>query len=255
MIFYGPSNVGKKYTALQYIDEMYQGKLGKRLYSHPDINLIEPDTNTFKLELIKEIHKTINTTPFELDKKFYILDRVDLMNKESANSCLKIFEDCPRYTNFILLADDYKNVLDTIKSRAIPFKFSPIPNLKEYFPLYSDLEIKLMGGCVGNKEIFKDLNLDKYYGEIKKFISEFYKMKYSDILEWLIDQKDQDTKITCDLISIACQEKLIHEESIALNYLLEGIKNFLDTKHLNVNSAMHLRNSVIQARHKASNIN
>src|SRR3972149_12045229 len=88
IIFFGPKNVGKKYTAYNFIDEIYGGLFSTRLKIHPDILFFEPEKEIFKLDLIQEIQKTILFTPSEIDKKFYILKNVDKMNKSSSNSCL-----------------------------------------------------------------------------------------------------------------------------------------------------------------------
>ena len=105
LLFTGPQGVGKKHTALNLIDEFYKGSFNSRLESHPDILILTPDTKVFKMELVYEMKDFISDTAFELDRKFVIMHDVDLMNKESANSCLKVFEEAPNNTYFILQAN------------------------------------------------------------------------------------------------------------------------------------------------------
>lgn len=255
MLFTGPSNVGKSFTAFNFINEMYDGSLSTRLHYHPDIIFLKPETKTFKLELVEKIHDTLHTTPFELDKKFYVLDGVDLMNKESANSCLKIFEDCPRYTYFILLADNEKNVLDTIISRSIIFRFNPINNLNEYFPELSSLYLKMMQGCIGNRNLYYNIDLDKLNLDVTDLVSNFKNMNYADIAEWFFDKKDIDPKVLSKLFNIVCLDVLEKGLNISCYYLLEAINNFNQVIQMNVNENLHLKNFVIQARYKMSSAN
>jgi hypothetical protein len=255
LLFSGPSNVGKSFTAFNFINEMYSGQLTSKMHYHPDIIFLKPETKTFKLELVEKIHETLYSTPFELDKKFYILDGVDLMNKESANSCLKIFEDCPRYTYFILLADNENNVLDTIRSRSITFRFNPINNLNEYFPELSPLHLKMMRGCIGNKNLYFNIDLDSLYQDVKNFVSNFKNITYADIVEWFLDRKDTDLKIISNLFSIICTEKITESSDLSCYYLLESINNFSEINHLNINENLHLKNFIVQAKYKMSSAN
>jgi len=110
LIFAGPAGVGKKHTAYHLIDELCVGTLQGRLFMHPDIQFFEPDTKIFKLEMVHAIQEKAQTTPFELSRKFFILRHADRMNKESANACLKLFEDCPSNVTFILLVEN-SNIL------------------------------------------------------------------------------------------------------------------------------------------------
>jgi DNA polymerase III delta prime subunit len=255
LLFSGPSNVGKSFTAFNFIDEIYDGYLNSKMHYHPDIIFLKPETKTFKLELVEKIHETLHTTPFELDKKFYILDGVDLMNKESANSCLKIFEDCPRYSYFILLADNENKVLDTIRSRSITFRFNPINNLEEYFPDLSPLSLKVMRGCIGNKNLYLNLDLDKIYSDVESFVLNFKNMTYSDIIEWFLDRKDIEPKLLVNIMTIACTEVLNNSDNANCYYVLESLNNFNEIQELNINENFHLKNFLVQARYKMSSAN
>ena len=84
ILFSGPKGVGKKFTAINLIDEIYKGSV--KLQDHPDVKIYTPDGDTFKIGLVHEVQKDLMYTPFELDKKFIILSNVDRMNKEAANA-------------------------------------------------------------------------------------------------------------------------------------------------------------------------
>ena len=251
MLFTGPLGVGKKHTALHFIDEMHNGYLTSKLFTHPDIHILEPDTKTFKLELVNNLKSNLVTTPFELSKKYFILNNIDLMNKESANACLKIFEDCPNYVHFILLSKNIEVVLDTVKSRSMAFNFQPIPNLKDYYPMLSDLEIKLMRGCPGNLPLVKNLKLTLVYDDLLKFISNFENLSMDYILEWFSGKEECDLDILIDLLIICCSDLYKSDNSLEfLTPLLIELKYLKNKTHLNLNIKMHLKNALIQAKNK-----
>ena len=47
IIFSGPKGVGKKFTALNLIDEIYGGTVN--VSNHPDVKVYSPENNIFKI--------------------------------------------------------------------------------------------------------------------------------------------------------------------------------------------------------------
>jgi len=253
ILFSGPRGVGKKFTAFNFIDEIYGGKLDQRLNNHPDINFYEPDTKVFKLEMVHEIQEKASTTPFELDKKFFILKHVDKMNKESANACLKIFEDCPKNTYFILLSENLNLVLKTISSRAVIFNFSPLGDINNHIPAMSNIEISLIGGCLGNISLIKDIDINKFYLSVKDFILNFNDKSYSEIIEWG-KNNELDWYILTNLISFVSFE-LIREDKVTEVALcfLKNIGEFKDKISMSLSLDNHFRNMLIQIKYSLEN--
>lgn len=247
-LFCGPSGVGKKHTAFNFIDEIYGGTFSGRLTSHPDICFFEPDTKVFKIEYVHQIQEKVNLTPIELDKRFFILKNVDKMNAESANACLKILEDSPKNVYFILLAENKNNVLKTILSRSVIFNFYPITNLKENFPEMSELEIDLLQGCPGSISSIKELNVEEIYKSIEVFLDNFEKYRYSDILLWF-------SKVGIDLNFLIVflyfvSLKKIKERDSSKKYFsfIKHLNLFKEKVSMSLNLDMHFKNMLIQIK-------
>lgn len=256
MLFSGPDGVGKKHTALNFIDESHNGYLTGKLFHHPDIYVFEPTTKTFKLELVDKIKQNINTNPFELKRKYFVLNKVDLMNKESANACLKMLEDGPEGVHFILLATNLDNVLETIRSRSINISFQPIPNLKEHFPSLTDLQIKVMRGCIGNKELALSKDLKLLYDDIRNFIENFNTMNYSEIIEWAVSKDSYDLDFLSDMILITSEDIYKENKQIfTIETIITEIKSIKDKIHSNLNLKMHFKNSLLQAKYNLQKMN
>jgi DNA polymerase III delta prime subunit len=256
LLFSGPEGVGKKHTALNFIDEIHNGYLKGKLLTHPDIYVFSPDTKTFKLELVDKLKQNIYTSPFELKRKFFILNNIDLMNKESANACLKILEDCPSDSLFILLADNIDNVLDTLKSRSTHFSFQPIPNLKHYFPNLTEFQIKVMRGCLGNKELALSEDVKFLHDDILNFLENFHRYSYSDIIEWGASKQSQDLNVVTDLILILTNDLYLkNSNNLSVNIVNLKVKEFRDKFNLNINNQIHFRNCLIQAKRQIEILN
>lgn len=88
-------------------------RIEKGVYS--DIRVLE----SLKIEDIRSMETTLYESSYEGDKKIFILPNVQELRKESANALLKSIEE-PGEGSFFLLWGTHKNILSTIRSRAIP---------------------------------------------------------------------------------------------------------------------------------------
>jgi DNA polymerase-3 subunit delta' len=66
-------------------------------------------------------------TPFEARRRVFVLEAVDTMNDEAANTLLKTLEEPPSYVVLLLLTDRLGQVLPTIASRCQVVRFDPTP--------------------------------------------------------------------------------------------------------------------------------
>jgi DNA polymerase-3 subunit delta' len=69
-------------------------------------------------------------TPFESQKRVFVLERVDTMNDEVANRLLKTLEEPPSFVHLILLTDSLGQVIPTVVSRCQLVRFDPLPAAK-----------------------------------------------------------------------------------------------------------------------------
>ncbi|AXF95027.1 DNA polymerase III subunit delta' [Spiroplasma phoeniceum] len=75
---------------------------------------------TIKKEAIQEIIQTFNYSALEQTGiKVYVINGIDLLTLEAANSLLKFLEEPSKNTYAFLLTTNKKNVIDTIKSRCL----------------------------------------------------------------------------------------------------------------------------------------
>lgn len=76
-----------------------------------------------------EIVKALALKPFEGGFKIMLIWMPEKMNMESANKLLKLIEEPPNKTIFILVAEDEEQIIDTIKSRCQITHFPPLSEL------------------------------------------------------------------------------------------------------------------------------
>lgn len=239
IIFNGPRGVGKKFSALNLIDEIYGGTIN--VFNHPDVKIYTPDSNVFKLGFIHEIQQEIMLTPFELDRKFFILTNIDKMNKEAANASLKMFEDIPRGTHFFLTSENSESVLQTILSRASVINFSGVRDIEAHFPNVSKIESQIANGCIGKISDIKLFALEEKYKEAIKVFSKFSELSYADVLDFYrrINKDDiVDRDILTDVFLLAAKNLADPNKK---NIFLKEMLDFKPKLKLNLNYDTHLK--------------
>ena len=84
--------------------------------------IILKKNTTIKIDDIRLLKKKLLTQPLNNKPRFIILDEVELYNINSLNALLKILEEPSKNNYFILINNQEKNLLDTIRSRSIETK-------------------------------------------------------------------------------------------------------------------------------------
>jgi DNA polymerase-3 subunit delta' len=164
--FYGPEGSGKEAMALEIAkalncqDKNYRPcnccppckKINQ--LKHPDVKFVFPEAKNWKTEdiqkkyqlkaenhysrieltgstsisidKIRELKNEAKYTPYEADKKVYIVTESEKMTREGANSFLKLLEEPPDSLIIILINSSQNTMLDTIRSRCQIVYFPPL---------------------------------------------------------------------------------------------------------------------------------
>lgn len=137
MLFLGPFNSGKIDFAAKLTMALNCMKNTNTLNScqtcrncrrikdliYPDFIIIQPQGKFIKVDQIRELKKKLALKPHEAKKRIILIQHAQLLRQESANALLKIMEEPPKNTHFILTCENISMVLPTIKSRCHIFRF------------------------------------------------------------------------------------------------------------------------------------
>ncbi|MCL2678311.1 MAG: hypothetical protein FWE85_04575 [Clostridiales bacterium] len=85
--------------------------------NHADLTVVEPEGNYLRVEQLRKLQSKLHWQKFEGRCKTVIIKNSEAMKEEAANSLLKILEDPPADTVFILLAQTTDKILPTVLSR------------------------------------------------------------------------------------------------------------------------------------------
>ena len=94
--------------------------------SHPNFYLIDllNDKKNIDVAQIREMITYTNKSAFNNMARFILIDNIENLNKNSVNALLKIIEEPNENVFFILINNNEKYILPTLKSRCLAFKIN-----------------------------------------------------------------------------------------------------------------------------------
>ncbi len=165
----GPKGIGKKLFVNHFLNfiylkginqsynlKNYEYKLSNNISkllssnSHPNVLKIykKNDKKIIDIDQIRDMIQFTNQTSFNNDRKFIIIENVNLLGINSANALLKSIEEPNNKIYFILINNSEFKTLETIKSRCLEFKLSllnseviEIVNYYFGYNIYSDINL------------------------------------------------------------------------------------------------------------------
>ena len=95
-------------------------------YSHPNFYLIDllSEKKNIDVAQIREMIAYTNKSTFNNMPRFILINNVENLNKNSVNALLKITEEPNENVFFILINNNEKNILPTLRSRCLTFKIN-----------------------------------------------------------------------------------------------------------------------------------
>jgi DNA polymerase III subunit delta' len=139
-LFHGPAGVGKRTAARAFAAELLAAgspdpdNARHRVFdgAHPDLTWVKPTgAHVMRTDDVADpVVSAATRTPFESQKRVFVLERVDTMNDEVANRLLKTLEEPASFVHLILLTDSLGQVIPTVVSRCQLVRFDPLPAAK-----------------------------------------------------------------------------------------------------------------------------
>ncbi|MBR6510159.1 MAG: DNA polymerase III subunit delta' [Clostridia bacterium] len=96
--------------------------------NHPDVSVIKPAENKkfITVDQVREIIEQAVIKPNTAKGKVFIIDPADNMNPQAQNALLKILEEPPENTYFILIAENKSALLETVISRSVVLSLTSV---------------------------------------------------------------------------------------------------------------------------------
>ena len=237
----GPKGIGKKLLVNHLLNYFYS-KNNEQFYnlksneynqnnnlskmisanSHPNIFKIKKkkDKKIIDIDQIREMIQFTNQTSFNNDRKFIIIEDINLLGINSANALLKSIEEPNNKTYYILINNSEFKILETIRSRCLEFKLS-----------LNNLEAIEIVNYYFNSDKYNDINLD--------FINNYNSPSFLISLVKFLETNDLSIK-DCnieDLLAYIIKNKLYISDEFIKEYLNLFIELFF---YKNINNSKNI---------------
>jgi DNA polymerase-3 subunit delta' len=187
-IFSGPDKIGKK----TFAQELCVNINGRKIQSDVDFFFVAPkreegETKIY-IEDIRKLKSSLMYKPVLGPYKLILIDDADRLTEEASNAFLKILEEPPSFSIFILITSRPQFLLPTISSRCqdVSFLSHDKKFVQKAIPTNGaskedeELLLLLAGGRIGWA---LDVVNSKRLSEVKKDIKEFQSIIKKDIFE------------------------------------------------------------------------
>jgi DNA polymerase III subunit delta' len=96
--------------------------------THPDFITFAPDgpLRQISIQQTRLLKERAPYLPHRGARRVFLIDGVDRANEQAANSLLKTLEEPPAHLVLVMTAANAYDLLPTIRSRAVPFHFTPL---------------------------------------------------------------------------------------------------------------------------------
>ena len=204
-------------------------RIEKRL--HPDVKFFGED-KTINAEIANEIVDASGLSPFEADKKIFVLWNVQNMNESSQNKILKTIEEPPKNTYFILACSSTSRILPTILSRVKQIKIEQLSTQTIYELLkekgIADDKAQIYASCSnGNGTFAEKLATDSGFVDFfNQIVSCFFEINGSrDVLKFsnIFSAKNVDKEEFFNVALIVARD---------LQMILAGKPEFVSSKNI-----------------------
>jgi DNA polymerase-3 subunit delta' len=91
-----------------------------------DLQIIEPLTKFILAEQIRQLRAVAYTRPFEFPRRIFVLDEAQTIHWQAVDMLLKVLEEPPETTSFILICPNAFELRSTIRSRCMRIAFLPV---------------------------------------------------------------------------------------------------------------------------------
>jgi DNA polymerase III subunit delta' len=132
-LFHGPGGSGKRAAARALAAELLaagsprpeDARARVRSGAHPDLTWVTPSGahEILVSDIDEPVVSAASKTPFESERRIFVIERVDELGDEAANRMLKTLEEPASFVHLILMTDRLVEVLPTIRSRCQLVRF------------------------------------------------------------------------------------------------------------------------------------
>ncbi|PPQ69824.1 hypothetical protein CVT26_014202 [Gymnopilus dilepis] len=255
LLFYGPPGTGKTSTILAVARRIYGADYKKQIL---ELNASDERGIDVVREQVKQFAET--RTLFSKGFKLIILDEADMMTQQAQAALRRVIEQYTRNVRFCIICNYVNKIIPAIQSRCTRFRFSPLPITEVEKRLATVIEAENVNLTSDGKNAL--LKLSK--GDMRRALNvlQACHAAYDTIGEAEIynctgnpQPADIETIVNAMLAgefttSYQMISKLKTERGLALQDLLTGAFEYIETLQLKPNARIYLLDHMATTEHR-----
>ena len=276
ILFNNIENLSLESLLVEIVAILLKQKKHNDLHKLPDVLYIQSYGQQIKVDQIKNILEKIYLTGYVTGVKIVIISSVELLNKSASNALLKVLEDPPEKTYFLMTSNQLHAIKQTLRSRVQVFNIvlnfeQKKDYLRQKYQMNEDSITKALQITKNNLSIINRIKLDKDFWKLRKTLMKVLHGKlsplvfsnnvnldksYQDVLYWmlmlLIDAYYYKLGI-CSSELIKDQKSLIkrladrHSISVLYKHYHKLLKlKSYDHEHFNINKQLAIESLLIE---------
>lgn len=195
---------------------LYEETNGKRIFKylsgeHPDFVYLPPSGNSLKIDQVRAVRDFAYMRPALSRRKVIIVDDAHTMTNEAGNALLKVLEEPPTDTLFILVSQGKEQLLPTIVSRTYQVEFYPLEE-EAFYELLGEKNEELYEGSGGSLTVAKVI---KEKGELLELLNLFLTLSPDKVYDAVlrIDKfENAEKELFLDLLEDKLRKTLLKGE-------------------------------------------
>lgn len=228
--------------------------------NHPDIIWVEhekPNVITVG-EIRKFILDDVDIKPFYGPYKIYIIPEAHLMNENAQNALLKTIEEPPEYALILMLAENARELLPTIRSRCITLEMERLDELQIKELLSERLGIKgeaadeaaaFASGNAGKALEAADEDSRSLIGRVTKILKDLPQMKADEIYNEAKELEKESRRDVLEIVSMWLRDVLVLKDGSGRRLYFPALSGI--TGRLSEDMSFESINEAMQAAEQA----
>ncbi len=218
-IFSGKRGVGKNSMALAFADALTSGSAVDVTVVTNELYDTQSKSDAVSVKAVRGAAADMYKKPYASDRRVFIFPEAEKMTPQAQNALLKVFEEPPSYCVIILVTQNDRMLLQTIRSRAVTIRFFELADsdVASMMPQHERQEIivRLAAGSIGAaNELCENEELG---GILDSFVALFKKIgsaKAADIYSLInyIQKEKKNSEVLFDVMLVMLRDTMLGKE-------------------------------------------
>lgn len=248
-IFAGRYGVGKNTLAREFAYAVTDGNIADIVVVSNEIYDEDSKSESLTVKTIRNASADMYIKPYAANKRVFIFPNAEKMTVQAQNALLKVFEEPPGYCVIILITQNDRMLIKTIRSRAITLRFGMLKDeevklyLKQKGIECRPVVLRLASGSIGLA--LKLSENDEIVAMFDEFVALFKSIAFGKafnaykIISYFSQHK-KDAEILFDIMLIMLRDTMLKNKT---DLFIEGIS---------ISNAVNMINKIENTRNSFS---